>query len=121
MDWGCWLLAPVKNLGSSRLIRRVEKPSPSYNYSQTALAQMLNFDLSPQSPSFFFLSFLLRDCPKGNREELIEKKRKRKDTFSHHPPLGLSFAYTKNSSKQRPNRKKAAFQRAEAAGFLIVI
>lgn len=41
-----------------------------------------------------------------------------KALFPHQPPSNFGFAYTKNSLKRRPNDKKGAFHRAEAAGSL---
>ena len=48
----------------------------------------------------------------------LKRREEEKTLFLNHPPSNSSFAYTKNSLKQRLNHKKAAFQRAQAAGFL---
>lgn len=86
---------------------------------------MLNFDLPLSLFSLFlFFSFLfsvavgeptvLRET--GNNS--LKRREEAKTLFSHHPPSNAGFAYTKNSLKERPNHKKAALQRAEAAGSL---
>lgn len=72
------------------------------------------FEIFPPAPPAVSEATILRET--GNNS--LKRREEEKTLFSNHPPSNPSFADTKNSLQQRLNHKKAAFQRAQAAGFL---